>query len=251
MDKLKEFYEAHYSDDAEKKELPVFKYTKNPVNRSQACIKYFVDNKIGGEILELGAGNGTLVNSLLISNPEIKRYVATDLSAPRLQSIKNNVKSEKLEVKELDIENFKAEETGQFDAVIMLALIEHLLDPISAMKEVKKLLKTKGFVFIETPNVADIGHRLKLLRGRFPSTASNNEGLISYKGKPVKFFDNGHLHYFTFRSLTNMLKNYCGYGEVKKVPAPTGTLFFGKKIHNILAKIKPEMFSSVFVVAKP
>lgn len=249
-DTLKNFYENHYREDAENKELPIVTYTKTPTDRTQACIKYLVDNNVSGDFLEFGAGDGTLTNSLLNANLNIDRYLATDLSRPRLESIKNNINNEKLEIQELDIENFEDKKYGKFDVIIMLALIEHLLDPITAMINIKKLLKPNGFVFIETPNVAELGYRFKLLRGKFPSTASKNEGLTSYGGKPVSFIDNGHIHYFTYRSLTLMLKNFCGYNNVIKYNAPVGKLHLGKKIHTFLSKIKPEMFSSVFVIAK-
>lgn len=250
-EQLKNFYESHYKHDAQNKKLDIVKYTKTPTDRTQACIKYFVDNKISGDILEFGAGDGTLTNSLLNADLNINRYLATDLSRPRLESIKNNVNNDKLDISELDIENFNHEDYGKFDAIIMLALIEHLIDPISAMKNVKKLLKPNGIIFIETPNVAELGYRLKLLRGKFPSTASKNEGLTSYGGKPVSFLDNGHIHYFTFKSLTLMLKNFCGYSNVIKYNAPVGKLYLGKSIHTFLSKLRPEMFSSVFLIAKP
>jgi len=246
---LKNFYENHYKDDAQKKELQVIEYTKFPTNRSEACIKYLIDINFSGEILELGAGDGTLANSLLNSKLKITKYLATDLAEKRLQSIINNVESDILETKQLDVENFNADEFEKYDVVIMLALVEHFFNPIVAMKEVRKLLKPNGIVFIETPNIADLGHRLKLLRGRFPSTASKNEGLTTYKGGKVENYDQGHLHYFTYRSLSLMLKNNCEFSKVEKYYAPTGKLFLGKKIHNFLAKIKPEMFSSVFLVA--
>jgi len=249
-DALKNFYESHYKKDEKNKELPIVHYTKTPTDRTQACIKYFVDNQISGDILEFGSGDGSLTNSLLNTNLNINKYLATDLSRPRLESIKNNINSDKLEIQELDIENFECENYGKFDAIIMLALIEHLIDPITAMKNIKKLLKPNGIIFIETPNVAELGYRFKLLRGRFPATASKNEGLTSYAGKPVSFFDNGHIHYFTYRSLTLMLKNFCGYSNVIKYHAPVGKLHLGKKIHTFLAKLNPEMFSSVFVIAK-
>ncbi|MEA3452686.1 MAG: class I SAM-dependent methyltransferase [Bacteroidota bacterium] len=246
---LKNFYEDRYKEDALKKELRIIEYTKYPTNRIEACLKYFKDINFTGEILELGAGDGTMANTLLNSNLKITKYLATDFAENRLVSIKNNINSDILDVKQIDVDSFDANEYGKYDAVIMLALIEHLFNPIVAMKEVRKLLKPDGIAFVQTPNIADLGHRLKLLRGRFPSTASKNEGLTPYKGGKVENYDQGHLHYFTYRSLSLMLKNNCEYSKTNKYYTPTGKLFFGKKIHNFLAKIKPEMFSSVFIVA--
>ena len=43
---------------------------------------------------------------------------------------------------------------GQFDAIIMNALIEHLIDPLRAMQGIRKLLRPGGLVYIDTPNLA-------------------------------------------------------------------------------------------------
>lgn len=246
---LRDFYEQQHKGEDLQKELKKIPYTKNPINRSQACVKYLFDNNISGDFLELGAGDGVLAYSLLNSNLDIKKYLATDFIQYRLENFKTKMNNDLLEIKQIDVDNFNADEFGKYDVVIMLALIEHLINPIKAMQEVRKLLKPNGIVFIETPNIADLGHRFKLLRGKFPSTASKNEGLTTYDGKNVENYDQGHLHYFTYRSISEMLQNYCGFSKVDKYYAPTGKLFFGKKIHNILAKLKPQMFSSVFVVA--
>jgi SAM-dependent methyltransferase len=46
-----------------------------------------------------------------------------------------------------------------YDAVTMSHVIEHLHDPVSALQEVRRILKPGGTLWIVTPNVESIGHR--------------------------------------------------------------------------------------------
>jgi len=155
-------------------------------------------------------------------------------------------------VLKLDAESLPSDEFPTYDAIIMLALIEHLIDPRGAMQHLRKLLKPGGFVFIDTPNIAKFTRRAKLLLGRFPATASRNEGLTTYAGHVSDLYDEGHLHYFTFRSLSLMLINRCCFSRVEKLGyfiGPNGRRIFGHKLGDALARLWPEMFSEIVLVA--
>ena len=204
---LKKYYENKYIEDKNIKNIEIISYKKYPINRIEACIKYFTDNFKGGTILELGAGSGSIAKSILNSNNKVTKYLAVDLSNNRLQAIKNGITDSRLEVREINVENFDFDSIEKFDAIIMVALIEHLIDPIRTMRKIKGALKPNGFVYIDTPNIADYGSRFKLLRGKFPSTASKNEGLTTYDNQDVTMFDEGHLHYFTYYSQARLSAN--------------------------------------------
>ncbi len=245
--RLKKFYDDHYKEN----NIPFkpVRYTRFPATRNEAVYKYFIDTFKGGDILEIGAGSGALAMSLLSSDLPIKRYVALELSAPRAEALRERVQDPRFEVIEGNIEDLQTD-IGRFDAVIMIALIEHLIDPLGTMRKIKQnLLKPSGFVYINTPNFADIGARRKLLFGRFPSTASKDEGLLTYSGDPVEMYDQGHLHYFTFSSLRKMLERYCGYKKFKVVPQAIGKLYLGRGFHYFLARTMPTLFSDLNLVA--
>lgn len=242
-------YNSKYIKEKDKKHLDLVKYQEVPVSRHEACFKYFVDNFSKGDILELGTGDGSLVQSLLQTELEITSYTASDISSVRLEGIKNKLKDSRLKITQVDAEELEISKLGKYDAIIMVALIEHLIDPIRAMQKLRSLLKPNGFIYIDTPNIADYGCRFKLLKGKFPSTASRNEGLTKYDGSEVDLFDEGHLHYFTYRSITLMLTKNCGFSKVEKYYFPIGKFYFGKKFHYLLAKKKPELFSGLVVIA--
>ena len=149
---------------------------------------------------------------------------------------------------QLDAEKIPDNEYGNYDAVIMIAIIEHLIDPLRAMQSIQKLLKPGGIVYIDTPNLAKYTRRIKLLFGQFPSTASKDEGLTTYEGEPADLYDEGHLHYFTFRSLSRMLVERCGFIRVEKQAYSSSNLF-GTRVDHLLARLWPEIFSEVGLIA--
>lgn len=246
---LRDHYDRKYSFEREGATVDVIKSTETPISRFEAVVKYFPQYFKGGDILEMGAGNGNVAKTLLLSSLNIKSYTVGDISLSRVEGIKRNINDSRVKILEMDAENIPESEHGKYDAVIMVALIEHLVDPLSAMANIRKLLKVGGFVYIDTPNIAKYTQRIKLLFGRFPSTGSMNEGLTTHLGQPVDLHDEGHLHYFTYRSLSKMLVERCNYTKIEKLSYPGGRTVLGKRIHDCLARIWPQMFSELVLIA--
>ena len=220
-----------------------------PTNRCEAAVHHILRNFRGGDVLELGAGNGQITRSLLLAGLPCSTYVASDLSESRLAGLRRSAPDPRVSVLRLDAERIPDEHHGRYDLVVMIALIEHLLDPIGAMREIRKLLRPGGFAYVETPNIAKYTRRLKLLLGQFPSTASQHEGLTTYEGAEVDLFDEGHLHYFTFRSLSAMLTERCGFARVRRAAYFHGRQYLGRPACARLARAWPGMFSDVVVLA--
>ncbi len=228
---------------------PLVRRTTLPTTRYEACLGTLLDRFRGSQLLEIGAGSGLLTRSLLAAELPCQRYVATELSRSRLAGLERALLDPRVDVRVLDVEQQTDEHLAAYDAVVMLALIEHLFDPMRAMRKVRSMLRPGGFVYIDTPNIAKWTRRLKLLAGRFPSTASRDEGLATYAGGPVDLHDEGHLHYFTYRSLSRMLVERCGFARVVKVPYANGPRVFGRRVGHGLARAWPELFAELALVA--
>ena len=219
-----------------------------PVDRFAAAASFIPPRLTGGDVLELGAGDGRVARALLRDVPGIRSYTLGDISVKRLAGLKASIDDARVKVVEMDAEDVDG--GGRtFDAVVMIALIEHLIDPMGALARIRRVLRPGGFVYIDTPNIAKYTRRALLLAGRFPSTSSKNEGLTTYGGAPADLYDEGHLHYFTYRSLTLMLTSRCGYSRVDKLGYPCGKLFLGRRLESALARLWPEVFSELVVVA--
>ncbi len=220
-----------------------------PRTRFEAAANFFCRQFRGGQILELAAGDGALASTILKSEVPITSYIATEFSDSRLTGLRASLSDPRVRVAQLDAENIPEEFSNRFDAVIMIALIEHLIDPLRAMRQICETLKPGGLVFIDTPNIALFSRRLKLLLGQFPSTASSNEGLTTYDGQKIDLYDEGHMHYFTFRSLSLMLTQYCGFERVEMYPYFQERPFFPQPLFHILSRVWPQMFSELVIVA--
>ncbi len=252
---LAHHYDAKYAREAlarEPAEGPeaLIPRLRAPTTRSEACVSFFPRFFRGGHVLELGAGAGGLAHSLIASGLACDSYTVSETSDARLSGLRQRfAKQGRVRVEALDAESLADAHRGRFDAVILVALIEHLVDPLRALQQLRGLLRPGGFVYLDTPNAAKLSRRLKLLFGRFPSTASRDEGLTSYAGEPVDLHDEGHLHYFTYRSLTRLLVERCGFSRVTKLAYASPPAPLGLGVAHALAKLRPELFSELCVIA--
>jgi 2-polyprenyl-3-methyl-5-hydroxy-6-metoxy-1,4-benzoquinol methylase len=246
---LKKHYERKYSSESSVSSVELIRTVTIPTSRFEAVVKFFPMYFKGGDIIEFGAGNGNVAKTLLKSELKIASYTLGDISLSRLKGLLRNLEDGRVTVLPIDAEDIPESADGNYDAIIMIALIEHLIDPLGAMQRIRQLLKPGGFVYIDTPNIAKYTQRVKLLLGRFPSTSSMNEGLTTYSGAHATLYDEGHLHYFTYRSLSLMLTERCGFSRVVKLGYPAGRNPLGKHVHNYCATFWPELFSELAIIA--
>jgi len=193
----------------------------------------------GDSLLEVGCGSG---NVLLTLKDKYKNCVGIELSEVRanelrkLFSIYDNIS---ILVGNIEDKNFNFKKES-FDTILMNAVIEHLITPIQTLKYLAGLLKPGGKIVITTPNIAKWTRRIKLLFGYFPSTASLNEGLVMYDKKTkTDLYDEGHLHYFTYRSLKNILIKRVGLSKV---------IYYGFGRPYMLTHFFPKLFSDCLVI---
>jgi len=238
--RLVEHYDNKYRNFLE--DLPQkIRITPYPRDRFEMTA-YYASRNAGGRYLEIGAGSGNTLYTLLDCYDEL---IATELSSVRAQSMDKIFKeltNNKVQIINNNIEQSNLDfPDGYFDTIVMNAVIEHLVDPVRVLKELHRLTKESGRVIIGTPNIAKYTRRIKLLLGYFPSTASIDEGLLCYDGiHPTDLHDEGHLHYFTYRSLAKILRDRACFSRVD---------YLGYGIP-LLSGIWPQLFSDdVFLIA--
>ena len=213
--KSKDLITSHYNmkykfESLKHSEIKKIKLIGYPRDRYEAAVHW---GKGNGAALEIGAGSGEVASVLSLYYQE---YIATELSIERVKRLKAIfLDRANIQIVQNDIEDLNLPFHLQyFDTIILIAVIEHLIEPISVLKYCYSLLKPGGKILIDTPNFAKWTRRLKALLGIFPSTASRDEGFLTYEGNSTDLYDEGHLHYFTFRSLKKLLKERAGFGKV-------------------------------------
>lgn len=173
--------------------------------------------KTDARILDIGCGNGGLLFALREAG--FTRLVGMDPSPgciARLRAGGIDGVSATLGKLPGDI--------GHYDLVILSHVLEHLLEPFSAMQAVQTLLTDKGLLYIETPDA---------------------EHYSAHDFIPYYFFDSEHINHFERHSFHN-LSHLSGYTPVeiasKNIPVKGGRRY--PAVHALLRK-QPEEESSL------
>ena len=146
----------------------------------------------GDRLLDIGCGDGILG---YFAKNKYKEVYGLDISDTALKIAKKRgliTKKTNFNAGEIPFGN------DYFDAITCLDVIEHVFEPINLIKEIHRVLKEKGSLVISTPNIRYFPHLFSLaIKGKFPKTSNDKE-----------HYDGGHLHYFTFNDVEELLVSY-------------------------------------------
>jgi 2-polyprenyl-3-methyl-5-hydroxy-6-metoxy-1,4-benzoquinol methylase len=178
-------------------------------------------------ILDVGCGEGRFLSILKEHGDKEWQLVGIDFE----ESAVKKCRDRGFEAVVSRVEEYR-EGYGDFDAVIMLQLIEHVDDPLVLAKRVFDLLKPGGVFIIETPN----------------------RGGLDFKWFKKRWWGHFHFprhwHLFTTDSLHSMLKN-AGY-EIADTTYLISTSSWTISLHNyFLDKGWPEWVVNFFNFQNP
>lgn len=150
------------------------KYLKNIGNKKVIC--------------DIGCGyNAKSLQELLKNFPEIEKCVGVDIS------INKNLNIEKINLIKSDLNKALPINNDSFDVVISLAVIEHLDNYNLVIREMHRILKTGGYLFLTTPS-------------KF------SKPILEFLAFKLKILDEteirDHKKYFLKNELKEILKNY-------------------------------------------
>ena len=115
------------------------------VKRQQDLIKEFIKNKrLGGEIVELGCGDGINLKSFSQANLKGEGYDVSEkaLAIAYQRAIKGFV------VRKGDLFNL---EIANKEIILLLLTLEHLQDDLLALKKVNYYLRNEGWLILSVP----------------------------------------------------------------------------------------------------
>jgi 2-polyprenyl-3-methyl-5-hydroxy-6-metoxy-1,4-benzoquinol methylase len=147
-------------------------------------IRHIENNK---KILDVGCGDGTLGKYFIDHNNA--KVSGVDISPEAIKIAKQRLNFATVCNIENDALPFKQK---QFDIIVCADVIEHLYNPLAALKKLKQYLKDDGYMVLSVPNIANISIRWNLLFGRFDYT---DTGIL----------DNSHIRFFTQKSLLSLI----------------------------------------------
>lgn len=178
-----------------------------------------IDGKV---ILDVGCGEGVLGTALKkqSNNVEVHGLDVSTKAIHKARDILDEVAVFDLEGKD-NLPGFVRD--TQYDAVIITEVLEHLFFPERVLKRLREVLSPSTSIIITVPNVLFWKNRLRILRGYFEYT---DKGLM----------DRGHIHFFSWRSLQEVVKD-AGFKIVDTAHhTPTrGTKWLSKMLPNLVA----------------
>ncbi len=143
------------------------------LRKQLALVKEFVPLD-GARCLDLGAGVGQV---LLQLKKEKAEGFGIEPSAMRRDYAKRKFGLD-LRQELVDDRYWQDDFGGYFDAICLWDVIEHLNDPVATLEQACRLLKSGGYLFIDTPNRAALAYRTselfyRLSGGQFPLFLEN------------------------------------------------------------------------------
>jgi SAM-dependent methyltransferase len=132
-------------------EQAVFDASKGkPMRRSEAVLDKLVsvlELQPEGRVIDIGCGNGVLLKAFASVRPAWRRFghELSDLHERELLAIPG---FERLFTGEL------SSLPGSFDLITMMHALEHFIEPLQALRDLREKLAPGGAIFIEVPNAA-------------------------------------------------------------------------------------------------
>lgn len=122
--------------------------------QATACLEH----ARGRSLLDVPCGDGTLTSLLA---PRFERVVGVDASGVHLEKARALLPA--VEFHEALLEEF---DTGErFDTITMINVLEHVIDPIEALRHMAGLLADDGILIVHVPNAQAINRRLAVEMG--------------------------------------------------------------------------------------
>jgi SAM-dependent methyltransferase len=139
----------------------------------------------GARVLDLGCGDGTVAARL-------RELGCAVVGIERDKELAEQAAEHCREVIVDDVEHLDLAAAlcgRRFDVVLCLNVLEHLVDPVAALRRAAEVLVPHGRLVVSVPNVTHGAVRLALLHGQVRHT---EHGLL--EGEPLHHFDRAALH---------------------------------------------------------
>jgi|GEM_PF-290544 2-polyprenyl-3-methyl-5-hydroxy-6-metoxy-1,4-benzoquinol methylase len=112
--------------------------------------------------MEVGGGHGLYISEAINIKGNNANYDVVDISSTSLDIAKKLIKNDSVNFILSDIYDYRPEK--KYDFITMGEVMEHVEDPVSLLKQLKRLLKEKGKLFITTPTNAPAIDHIYLFR---------------------------------------------------------------------------------------
>ena len=143
----------------------------------------------GGTLLDVGCGDGSFYPCI---SAKFEHVYGIDIAPEAV----NEAQERGMEAVAGDAGGPLPWKDRYFNSIVCLEVIEHLPDPLAALKEIHRVLKPGGHLVLTTPNIRYFRNLARLLfAGEFPRTSTDNF-----------VWGGGHMHYFTRKDIKGLFE---------------------------------------------
>ena len=210
-----EIYDENYSIWGNVNKEEEMKVRESKISNFDYLLKNLKQNGKGKKLLDVGTGRGYLL--------EAAKKRGFECYGVELSKYTSKKAQEKFPGK---IFNGKLENSNYpkefFDIITLTDVIEHITDPHTFFKEIKKILKKNGLILITTPNTESLTKKIM------------NENWFQYKEEHVIYWNKKSLYFlmkkinfkiFLFKNNSKKLKFQYYNDYFKKYPSAVGKIF--------------------------
>ena len=184
-------YEISYDEDE-------LKYIILKIKQRTFIVDKFL-KRAKGKLLDVGCGEGFTLKHYFEKKWQVK---GVDFSRAGLEQ-QNPDMLDYVDVGDIyEILNGYIEHNKQYDVICMNGILEHVIDPVKLLKDIKKLIARRGIAVITVPN----------------DCSNLQEHCFENKMIPHRFWITlpDHLSYFSYESLNNIV-DYTGWSFVDAI----------------------------------
>ena len=160
----------------------IHSYTDYHLNTRSEMLR-LLPNDIG-TLLDVGGGSGNFARAFMVDRGGRATLVESN---PRAAAL---ARAQGVDVLEGSFHSLPV--TDLYDAVALLDVLEHLADPLAALRKAHRVLRPDGVLLLSVPNVGHWSVVWDLLEGRFDY-------------QPAGILCNTHLRFFTRHGLETLL----------------------------------------------
>jgi ubiquinone/menaquinone biosynthesis C-methylase UbiE len=172
------------------------------------------ENRQHKKILDIAAGVGCAAKRI---SEHYKAELTCNDITPTCLRILNNMGLSTVSFDLDDAENDFPFPDGNFDAIVCLATIEHMVNIDHFMKEIYRILDEKGYLYLSAPNYNGLVYLARLL---YTGKTFHNP-LSKSPTESYEFY--AHLRYFTYRTLLEYVSSFGFVPETVYLALPAGS----------------------------
>jgi 2-polyprenyl-3-methyl-5-hydroxy-6-metoxy-1,4-benzoquinol methylase len=117
-----------------------------------------IENSVGEIALDFPCGDGVLTELLAA---HFKTVVGVDASEKHLEEARRRLPGVEFHLSLM--ENFTCHR--QFDSVIMINILEHVVDPVAILQKAAELLNQEGVIIVQVPNACAMNRKIAVKMG--------------------------------------------------------------------------------------